>query len=252
MLAMTTFLPTDLAHFRQQQLAKQHLWYQSNIFSSWQSEYFKPEYWQQQQAVIGQSKGRNTAWFIQYQQTKLVLRHYYRGGLVGKLLSDQFFITPVNHSRAMQEFTLLRRMHGMGLPVPRPVAASYQQQGLIYRASIIIELVPYSQDLATVMSQRQLTAQEWQNVGQTIAKFHQQGVYHSDLNCRNILLDDNGKVWLIDFDKCELRQAGAWQQQNLQRLQRSLLKEQGLSNQFYWQQQQWQDLEQGYKLQKKT
>lgn len=246
MQLITRFLPTDLEHFRQQQLGKQHLWYQSEIFSSLQPNYFSPEYWQQQQAVIGQSKGRNTAWFIQYQDTKLVLRHYYRGGLVGKLLSDQFFITPVSHSRAMQEFALLRRMHTMGLSVPRPVAASYLRQGLIYRADIIIELVADSQDLATVMAKRELTAAEWQNVGQTIAKFHQHGVYHSDLNCRNILLDATGKVWLIDFDKCELRQSGVWQQQNLQRLQRSLLKEQALTEPFYWQLKQWQDLERGY------
>ena len=28
------------------------------------------------------------------------------------------------------------------------------------------------------------------------------GVNHTDLNIRNILLDQDGKVWIIDFDKC--------------------------------------------------
>lgn len=254
MQAVTDFLPADLAHFRQVQLnqsrfTQQQFWYQSDVFTSLQPEQFTPSYWQQRHAIIGQSEGRNTAWFVQHQQTRLVLRHYYRGGLIGKLLQDQFNLVPVIYSRAMQEFALLKRMHSMGLPVPRPIAANFQRQGLRYRADIMIELVAQCQDLATVLASRELTKEEWQQVGSTIAQFHNQGVYHSDLNCRNILLDAKGQIWLIDFDKCAIRQPGKWQQQNLQRLQRSLMKEQSLASTFYWHQAQWQELQDGYKMQ---
>ncbi|CAM3649025.1 lipid IV(A) 3-deoxy-D-manno-octulosonic acid transferase [Rheinheimera salexigens] len=247
--AITNFLPADVNHFRQQQQGSQQIWYQSDVFSNLSAEQFNPEHWQHKNAIIGQSQGRNTAWFIQHQDTRIVLRHYYRGGLMGKLLHDQFSLVPVTHSRAMQEFALLRRMHSMGLPVPRPIAANYQRDGLIYRADIMIELVAQCQDLATVLSHRELSATEWQNVGKTIAQFHQQGVYHSDLNCRNILLDAKGQIWLIDFDKCAIRQLGAWRHENLQRLQRSLIKEQGLAARFYWHLAQWPELELGYQKQ---
>jgi 3-deoxy-D-manno-octulosonic acid kinase len=61
-------------------------------------------------------------------------------------------------------------------------------------------------------------------VGAEIARFHAHGVYHADLNAHNILLTD-ASVWLIDFDRGELRHpARAWQQANLARLKRSLLK----------------------------
>ncbi|MGI5308257.1 lipid IV(A) 3-deoxy-D-manno-octulosonic acid transferase [Rheinheimera sp. WS51] len=246
--AIIDFLPSDLANFRQKKLGPQQIWYQQNTFSDIEPKHFQPEYWQSKQAIIGQSTGRNTAWFIQHQQTKLVLRHYYRGGLIGKILHDQFSLLPVTASRAMQEFALLQRMHSMGLPVPKAIAANYQRSGLMYRADIMIELIADCQDLATILAQRPLSAIEWQNVGATIALFHQKGVYHSDLNCRNILLDVNGKVWLIDFDKCALRQAGDWSVLNLQRLQRSLVKEKSLAVGFNWQREQWQELELGYQL----
>lgn len=225
-------------------------WFDPTMMTEISSEQFDSRWWQSQQAVIGSSNGRHIAWFVQYQQHKLVLRHYYRGGLVGKLLRDQFWLQPVANSRAMQEYQLLSWMRQQGLAVPRPVAARYQRRGLIYRADLLIELIPDSQDLATILQQRTITSDEWQAVGAAIAQMHQLGVYHSDLNCRNIMLDGAGKVWLIDFDKCERRSDGVWKQQNLQRLLRSLNKEQGKLAQFHWQENDdWQPLLAGYQEQ---
>lgn len=45
-----------------------------------------------------------------------------------------------------------------------------------------------------------------------------------DLNARNILVDEAGKPWLIDLDRCRLRPPGKWQASNLQRLERSVVK----------------------------
>jgi tRNA A-37 threonylcarbamoyl transferase component Bud32 len=101
--------------------------------------------------------------------------------------------------------------------------------------------------LATLLAAgTHLSLGQWQQLGGVIARFHQQGVYHSDLNCHNILLDAKGQFWLIDFDKCSLRAPGRWQQANLQRLLRSFNKEAGLTPGFSWQPEQWQWLLQGY------
>lgn len=224
-------------------------WFEPEFFSEITAEHFQSEWWQQQQAVIGSSTGRNTAYFVQHGEHKLVLRHYYRGGLVGKILHDQFWLQPVAQSRAMQEYQLLSWMRTQGLAVPRPIAASYQRSGLIYRANLLIELIPNSKDLAAILQQRAITASEWQAVGAAIAQMHQLGVYHSDLNCRNIMLDAAGKVWLIDFDKCSCRSPGEWTEQNLARLLRSFNKEKGKLAVFNWQESDWQSLQQGYQQQ---
>lgn len=232
--------------YETKQLGNANYWYDPAFFAEINDQYFQPDWWQQQQAVIGSSSGRNTAYFVQHGGHKLVLRHYYRGGLVGKLLHDQFWLQPVAQSRAMQEYQLLSWMRAQGLAVPRPVAARYQRSGLIYRADLLIELIPDSKDLAAILQQRAMTAEEWQAVGQAIAQMHRLGVYHSDLNCRNIMLDSAGKVWLIDFDKCERRESGPWTEQNLARLLRSLNKERGKLAVFHWQETDWAALLAGY------
>ncbi|MEN3159236.1 lipid IV(A) 3-deoxy-D-manno-octulosonic acid transferase [Alkalimonas sp. NCh-2] len=251
-LVMGTMMQSSMQQEQDYQVKQQGnaiYWFEPAFFQDISAEHFQSHWWQQQQAVIGSSAGRNTAYFVRHQQHNLVLRHYYRGGLVGKVLHDQFLMQPVQTSRAMQEYQLLSWMRQQGLAVPRPVAASYQRSGLIYRADLLIELIPDSKDLAAILQQRALSGSEWQAVGAAIAQMHQLGVYHSDLNCRNILLDGTGKVWLIDFDKCERRSMAAWTTQNLDRLLRSFNKEKGKLNPFFWQESDWQQLQTGYQQQ---
>jgi 3-deoxy-D-manno-octulosonic-acid transferase len=235
--------------------ANHALWYdptlvQAGGFSCADPAFFQPRNWLDCDAVIGQSTGRNVVWFVQAKQQRWVLRHYYRGGLVGKLNRDWFWPVPLARSRAMAEFRLLQQLRQQGLPVPAPVAARMQRRGFGYSADILLQLVDGSTDLAKLLCQRALSAAEWQQVGQLIHRFHQAQLYHSDLNCHNILLDPKGQCWLIDFDKCGFRAGSSWQATMLARLERSLKKEQALALRrqqvFYWQGQDWQALLAGY------
>jgi hypothetical protein len=65
---------------------------------------------------------------------------------------------------------------------------------------------------------------DWLEIGRTIARFHLKGVFHADLNAHNLLLDGSRRVWLIDFDRGDLREPGLWCDANLARLRRSILK----------------------------
>lgn len=206
----------------------QHImWFDDQFFTDISPELFTPEYWRSIDAIRGAATGRSTAFFVESDNHQLLLRHYYRGGLVGKLNTDRFKREPVAESRAMAEFALLLKLVELDLPVPKPVAAHFQRAPLWgYRADILVEVIANAADVFKQLQSRVLSTVEWRAIGATIRQFHQAGVYHSDLNCHNILLDDNGKVWLVDFDKCGMRSPGEWQQANLQRLLRSLLKEQ--------------------------
>ena len=77
---------------------------------------------------------------------------------------------------------------------------------------------------------------------------HDAGVYHSDLNRRNILIDGNADVWLIDFDKCDRRAPGSWTQDNLSRLHRSLAKD-DQQGPMHWTPDDWHALQAGYQEQ---
>ena len=202
---------------------------------------FDPAWWQAKQAVTGVSVGRNTVFFVRAAAADAdwVLRHYYRGGLIGKLNKDWFAAVPVARSRALAEFRLLLWMRQAGLPVPAPVAARYQWRGFGYSADILLERIVQSQDLFHLLQQKALTAIQWQQLGALVAQLHQTGVYHSDLNCHNILLDAEGRFWLIDFDKCARRPGTDWWPEPVARLHRSLQKERGLRASFHFTAEDW-------------
>ena len=70
---------------------------------------------------------------------ELVLRHYKRGGLFGKLVSDCFFFFEPHSHRAYDEFTLLNRMLELNLPVPKPVIAREIKSSIGIVQDIVIE-----------------------------------------------------------------------------------------------------------------
>jgi hypothetical protein len=59
------------------------------------------------------------------------------------------------------------------------------------------------------------------------------------------MLDIENEVWLIDFDKCQIRQGSSWKNSNIARLKRSFEKEKRLHN-IYWQLADWQILISAY------
>ncbi|MEC9349461.1 MAG: lipopolysaccharide kinase InaA family protein, partial [Planctomycetota bacterium] len=91
----------------------------------------------------------------------------------------------------------------------------------------------------------QLAEKSWRAVGGTIRRFHDHGILHSDLNAANILIQ-NEKIFLIDFDKAEVRDPGPWKNANLERLERSLNKWRRQEKTFHFTTSDWQSLQEGY------
>lgn len=200
-----------------------------------EAKHFSPKYWQQQKAIAGNSTGRATVWFIQQGDHGMLLRHYYRGGLVGRVNKDRFMSEPAERSRAISEFDLLMKLQELQLPVPKPIAARMAKARWFgYRADILVEVIPGAVDVFRLLREKPLSEQNWQDLGAAVKKLHDHNVYHSDLNCHNLMLDDNDKAWIVDFDKCGFKEPGDWKQENLARLKRSLLKEKGKYDTFYW------------------
>ncbi|MEH6822362.1 MAG: 3-deoxy-D-manno-octulosonic acid kinase [Motiliproteus sp.] len=193
-----------------------------HITPSW----FDLNWWRSQGVAIDSAPGRGESYFLHYRELalNLVWRHYKRGGLVAKLSEDRYLWAGLTQTRAYQEFALTAELRARGLPVPRPLAAQVLRDGLSYRADFVTERLPEVKSMADRLESN-LQQFPWHEVGKTIARFHRQGLDHVDLNIRNILLNSNDRVFLIDFDRCRLRQPQqAWQQRNLNRLLRSLQK----------------------------
>jgi 3-deoxy-D-manno-octulosonic acid kinase len=120
---------------------------------------------------------------------------------------------------------MLARLHQMGLPVPRPLAAQCAREGLFYSGDLITRRLMDVHPLADLPDIQQSDPAMWMATGACIRHFHDHGLVHADLNARNILISGDGSVYLIDFDRAQIR-AGAQRlfEANLRRLKRSLQK----------------------------
>jgi 3-deoxy-D-manno-octulosonic-acid transferase len=233
-----------MARVAQQDLATQTLWHDPAILDHCTPSLFEAAPGAQTLAT-GSGRGQVQRW--QLGEHDLLLRHYRRGGLMARLSPDRYAACTPSGSRAMSEFSLLRRLRAWGLPVPEPVAArQLRSGGWGYSADIVVAMIPDSHNVAQLLSVAALTQLQWQTLGHAIRRLHEHQVFHSDLNCHNLLLDSEGRAWIVDFDKCGVRSGTTWKAENLERLRRSLRKELRRRSGFQWRESDWIHLLAGY------
>ncbi|MDR3446079.1 3-deoxy-D-manno-octulosonic acid kinase [Dyella sp.] len=189
-----------------------------------EDDWFEPEAWRERGALRQQSGGRGGVAIIDTSAGECVLRHYRRGGMVAKLMGDRYLWNGADHTRSFMEFRLLARIAALGLPSAPPVACRYRRHGLFYSADLITRRITHAQTLAECLASGRLDGEMAELVGALVARFHRAGIWHADLNAHNVLVTDD-ELYLIDFDRGRQREpADSWQQANLQRLRRSLVK----------------------------
>lgn len=140
-----------------------------------------------------------------------VVRHYWRGGAIGRLLEDRY---PARRlPRPFRELTVSHRARERGIPTPRVIAAVVYPAGPFYRADLATAYVPDSADLAHVTfgAQRRSDADRiaaWRVVGALVRVAAERGLRHADLNLRNVLLSwttASPLACVLDLDRCIIR-----------------------------------------------
>ena len=228
-------------------MGRKRILFDASLFDEPPINLFDTHSLEENNLLTGTGSGRGKVRFFSYQGRDLVLRHYHRGGLVQKLLSDRYIRLKPENSRSWREWELLASMYTNGLPVPRPVAAQVEVGTLLYSADLITERIPGVRSLSEILQRGPLPPETWRDIGATIAWFHNRGIWHSDLNAENILLDESSEVYLLDFDRGKTGATGLWKRRNLARLLRSLHKIRRTTPFFAFEDQLWQSLLQGYR-----
>jgi 3-deoxy-D-manno-octulosonic acid kinase len=222
--------------------------YDRQVIREMSEDRFEAANWLHSEPVTGRlgAAGRGNTMFVGNVPRQFVLRHYVRGGMIGKLVRDSYLWTGAESSRPFREWRMLAKMADSGLRVPRPAAARYRRKGIFYTADLITVRVPKVRALSDWIHTGPGGDEFWQNLGAAIHEFHSHGVFHADMNAYNLQIDNRGQLWMLDFDRGRLLPPGPWQQKTLSRLHRSLQKLKTMDPKLHYEQQCWEQLLEGY------
>jgi len=154
----------------------------------------------------------------------VVIKHYRRGGLLRYFIKRRYL--KLGKTRAQREFELLARVAEFGVNVPQPIVFAYCGR-LVYRAWLI------TREIRQPLSLADLSLQDEDTIGRVMASvinqvssLIQNHILHVDLHPGNIVLDNAGKVYLLDFDKGKLYHGSRQKLKNryLTRWQRAVSK----------------------------
>lgn len=225
----------------------EHIYYDDDSLTAHLENLFDPQFLETNGLISGKAHGRGSVFFIKYSGMDLVLKHYHRGGVVSKVFKDRYLGCKIEKTRAWREYIMLKKMCELDLPVPRPIAARIEMEQFIYTADLITERIMNVRTFLEALIVEGDNLCLWKNVGRCVRKFHDLGVYHHDLNVRNILIDADMNVHIIDFDRCKFRPGKKWQSLNLSRLKRSLAKTNSYEKKPFYSDDKWRILIQGYR-----
>ena len=211
-----------------------------------QQEQFEARHWRQRPGYEVISSGRGGSIRMELDGRAAILRRYHRGGVVGKLLSDQYLWMGKTLSRPWREWKILQRARRAGLPVPEPIAASICRSGFWYRAALITAYLQDTETLTQRLERTELNPGCWHRIGLLVKRMHAAGIRHADLTSDNILVDSQDRFFLIDFDMARvMNRIDDWQWRPLYRFQRSMEKR-NRNRKLHFDDDDWQALMDGY------
>jgi hypothetical protein len=178
-------------------------------------------------------RGRNSLGAIRLQDGNFALvRNFQHGGLLGRLTGQWFFTWP---PRPFRELAITEELRRRGLRTVEVYAAGVQRAcGPFYRGWLVTRELGGAKDFWAVLQEQAYGSSGLSSAlraaAETVRAMHREGVYHGDLNLKNILIRPNAggvEAYVIDLDKAKLflgKLPPPWAKRNLKRLLRSALK----------------------------
>jgi 3-deoxy-D-manno-octulosonic acid kinase len=129
----------------------------------------------------------------------VVVKHYTRGGLLRYIVKRHHLKS--GKTRGQAEYEILQRVRDLGVNAPEPLAFAYRG-GLIYLAWLVTIEIRQAQSLARLSLKNEQNARvAMASASAQIGLLIDSRIWHVDLHPGNILVDQENKVYLVDFDK---------------------------------------------------
>ena len=129
----------------------------------------------------------------------VAIKSYQRGGLIAKITKDRYL--RMGKPRSQKEFEFLCHASRAGLSVPRPLI--YVTRGFFfYKAWLITRRIRGHRPFTQVAMEDPIRgAQLMPSISKQVKMLIKNRIFHVDLHPGNILIDEAGKPYIIDFDK---------------------------------------------------
>jgi len=177
--------------------------------------------------------GRSPLRAIRLRDGETALIRRYRHGGVFRALTRACFVTWP--PRPFRELAITEELRRRGLRTVEVYAAGVERIcGPFYRGCLVTRELPDAKDLWEALQDESVGPHRLGAVlkatAETLRAMHREGVYHTDLNLKNILVrlkPDGAEGYVIDFDRAKLvlgKLPPPLARKNLDRLLRSALK----------------------------
>lgn len=137
------------------------------------------------------------------------LRH---GGLLRFATRDIF--CGLLGNRPLNELRIAGELERLGIRTPPVVAVAVYRRGLFYRGEVAREFIEARGDLAGLLfgtpgAPAPDVVAACAAAGRLVAQLHRAGLFHPDLNLRNVLIVPTPpplrfEAWILDLEKCRL------------------------------------------------
>jgi len=159
---------------------------------------------------------------------RVFVKQYAHGGLLRHLTGGHFLC--LGPTRSLTEFEMLERVRSIGINAPRPMIF-VNKGSFLYRSWLFMEEISESRNLAEVSSSAKaedadVLQDSMTKLGRQVLKLIERKIFHVDLHPGNVLVDQAGVVYLVDFDKAREFQGSAAKLRDLylRRWRRAVIK----------------------------
>jgi tRNA A-37 threonylcarbamoyl transferase component Bud32 len=149
------------------------------------------------QAVLGRETSITGRSVMRIIEPDLVVRPLTHGGMFRHLTGSRF----LGIGRSLRELEISSYLISRNIPTPEILAVRYMRRGIFTFIEVVSRMVPDSVDLLSYLEKPSTDGLALiGQAGRLIRDIHREGVYHTDLHVKNILLDGDKALWIIDLD----------------------------------------------------
>jgi 3-deoxy-D-manno-octulosonic acid kinase len=142
---------------------------------------------------------------------RVFVKQYAHGGLLRHVTGGSFLC--VGPSRSLQEFLMLERVREIGINAPKPMLF-VNKGSFLYRTWLFMEEIAGSRNLAEVsrsgkVEDADVLHEAMTKLGEQVLSLINHKIFHVDLHPGNVLVQEGGRVSIVDFDKAHEFKGGA-------------------------------------------